>query len=75
MHNKIRIVAKYPTYWDGVVELPEGKTASDISDIIDKWGTALIYFNDGTELEVNLEFSGDTSTKYSEEIYHEEYEE
>jgi len=74
MHNKIRIVAKYPTYWDGVVELPEGKTASDISDIIDKWGTALIYFNDGTELEVTLEFS-DTSTKYSEEIYHEEYEE
>ena len=74
MRNLIRIVAKYPTYWDGVVELPEGKTASDISDIIDKWGTALIYFNDGTKLEANLEYS-DTVTKYSEEIYHEEYDE
>ncbi len=74
MKNLIRVVAKYPTYWDGVVELPEGKTASDISDIIDKWGTALIYFNDGTSLEASLEYS-DTDTKYSEEIYHEEYEE
>jgi len=70
MKNLIRVVAKYPTYWDGIVELPEGKTASDISDIIDKWGTALIYFNDGTSLEANLEYS-DTDTKYSEEIYHE----
>ena len=69
--NKIRIIAKYPTYWDGVVELPEGKTASDI---IDKWGKALIYFNDGTSLEASLEYS-DTHTKYSEEIYHEVYEE
>jgi len=73
MTTKIRVIAKYPTYWDSVVELPEGKTASDISDIIDKWGTALIYFNDGTSLEANLEYC-DTETKYSEEIYHEEYE-
>ena len=74
MKNKIRVIAKYPTYWDGVVELPEGKTASDISEIIDKWGIALIYFFDGTSLEASLEYS-DTETKYSEEIYHEEYDE
>jgi len=74
MANKIRIVAKYPTYWDGVVELPEGKTANDILEITDKWGQALIYFNDDTEMLVQLEYS-DTETKYSEEINHEEYDE
>ena len=74
MKNKIRVIAKYPTYWDGIVELPEGKTASDIDDIIDKWGVALIYFRDGTTLEASLAYN-DTDTKYSEEIYHEECDE
>jgi hypothetical protein len=74
MANKIRIVAKYPTYWDGVVELPEGKTANNITDIVDKWGKAKIYFNDDTEMLVDLEYC-ETDTKYSEEIQHEEYEE
>jgi hypothetical protein len=74
MKNKIRIVAKYPTYWDGVVELPEGKTANDIEEIVDKWGTAIIFFRDHTEMEVDLSFN-DTETKHSEEIWHEEHKE
>jgi hypothetical protein len=37
------------------VELPEGKTWSDVKSYGVKWGTLYVTFNDDTEWETNLE--------------------
>jgi len=71
--NKIEIFASYTSTYSAIAELPEGKTTADISEIVDKWCHAGIIFNDGTTMEVQLDYC-DTNTKYADEINFEEYE-
>ena len=51
--EKLHVITSYSLSMNTEIELPEGKTAEDISDCWVKWGEIHVEFKDKTELQVS----------------------
>jgi len=57
--NKFMVTTQYNFRIDSPIELPDGKTWSDVQECWVKWHTLYLLFEDGSETEIGLSYADD----------------